>query len=154
MKGVRMLNKTSMTEVYTGEHNLPFGCNPEMSVIIPGLQWYLDQSAFKNISPRCQFATVQSCPRFYQSLSLLGNAGSTKIPQKEDKKLLKNGKSHHFGQQQKNKQLRYQAMRTIIFGTFVLKFHLRGSVFLLPTWIDMQMKLIRISHILSCQKER
>ena len=63
-----------------------------MSVIIPGLQWYLEQSAFKKISPRCPFATVQSCPRFYQSLSLLGDAGSTKIPEKEDKKLLKKWK--------------------------------------------------------------
>ena len=63
-----------------------------MSIIIPNLQWYLGQSAFKNISPRCPFATVQSCPRFYQSLSLLGDAGSTKIPEKEDKKLLKKWK--------------------------------------------------------------
>lgn len=92
MKGVRMLNKTPMTEVHTGEQNLPFGCNPEMRVIIPGLQWYLEQSAFKNIYPRCPFAMVQSCPRFYQSLSLLGDACSTKIPQKEDKKLLKKWK--------------------------------------------------------------
>ncbi|MBM4056118.1 MAG: hypothetical protein FJ264_15915 [Planctomycetes bacterium] len=63
-----------------------------MSVIIPDLQWYLEQSACKNISPRCPFATVQSCPRFYQSLSLLGDAGSTKIPEKEDKKLFKKWK--------------------------------------------------------------
>lgn len=63
-----------------------------MSVIIPDLQWYLEQSACKNISPRCPFTTVQSCPRFYQSLSLLGDAGSTKIPEKEDKKLLKKWK--------------------------------------------------------------
>ncbi|MEK6552828.1 MAG: hypothetical protein AABZ54_05205 [Bacteroidota bacterium] len=70
--------------------------NKKMSVIIPGLQWYLEQSAFKNISPRCPFATVQSCPRFYQSLSLLGDAGSTKIPQKEDKKLLKKWKKSPF----------------------------------------------------------
>jgi len=87
-----MLNKTSMTEVHKGEQNLPFGCHPETSVIIPGLQWYLEQSTLKNTSPRCPFATVRSCPRFYQSLSLLGSAGSTKIPVKEDKKLLKKWK--------------------------------------------------------------
>jgi len=87
-----MLNKTSLAEVHKGGQNLSFGCHPEMGVIIPGLQWYRDQSVFKNISPRCPFATVQSCPRFYQSLSLLGDAGSTKIPEKEDKKLLKKWK--------------------------------------------------------------
>ena len=64
-----------------------------MSVIIPDLQWYLEQSALNNISPRCPFATVQSCPRFYQTLSLLGDAGSTKIPEKEDKKLLNKWKN-------------------------------------------------------------
>lgn len=60
-----------------------------MDVIIPNLQWYIGQSTSKGISPRCPFATVKNCPRFYQSLSLLGEAGSTKIPEKEDKRLLK-----------------------------------------------------------------
>ena len=60
--------------------------------IIPNLRWYLEQSTLKNTSPRCPFATVRSCPRFYESLSLLGDAGSTKIPEKEDKKLLKKWK--------------------------------------------------------------
>lgn len=32
---------------------------------------------------------LNRCPRFYQSLSLLGKAGSTEIPEKEDKKLQK-----------------------------------------------------------------
>src|SRR3989338_7766453 len=57
-------------------------------VLIPNLQWYLNQSKSRGIAPRCPFATVTSCPRFYQSLSLLGEAGSTSIPEKEDKKLL------------------------------------------------------------------
>lgn len=39
-------------------------------------------------SPRCPFASVHSCPRYYQSLSLLGNAGFTKIEKSEDEKLL------------------------------------------------------------------
>lgn len=64
----------------------------QIDVIIPNLQWYLGQSTSKGISPRCPFATVKNCPRFYQSLSLLGEAGSTKIPEKEDKKLLKKWK--------------------------------------------------------------
>jgi len=63
-----------------------------MDVIIPNLQWHVGQSTSKGIPPRCPFAVVQSCPRFYQSLSLLGNAGSTKIPEKENKKLFKRWK--------------------------------------------------------------
>lgn len=66
--------------------------NKKMNIIIPILQWYLEQSVFKNISPRCPFATVQSCPRFYQSLSLLGDASSTRIPEREDEKLLRKWK--------------------------------------------------------------
>jgi len=65
-----------------------------MDVVIPNLKWYLEQSTSKGIYPRCPFATVKSCPRFYQNLSLLDKAGSTKIPEKEDKKLLKKWKSH------------------------------------------------------------
>ena len=61
----------------------------QIDAIIPNLQWYLRQSTSKGISPRCPFATVKNCPRFYQSLSLLGKAGSTAIPEKEDKKLFK-----------------------------------------------------------------
>ena len=34
-------------------------------------------------------ATVRACPRFYQSISLLGEAGSTKIDPEDDKKLFK-----------------------------------------------------------------
>jgi len=60
-----------------------------MSISIPNLEWYLHQSKLKGITPRCPFASVFRCPRFYQSLSLLGRAGSTKIPVKVDKKLQK-----------------------------------------------------------------
>ena len=61
----------------------------QIDVIIPNLQWYLRQSTSKRIPPRCPFATVKNCPRFYQSLSLLGKAGSTAIPEKENKQLYK-----------------------------------------------------------------
>ncbi len=56
------------------------------------IEWYLERSQRNGLSPRCPFATVVSCPRFYQSLSLLGEAGSTKISAKHDKKLLKKWK--------------------------------------------------------------
>lgn len=47
-----------------------------------------------SVSPRCPFATVESCPRFYQSLSLLGSAGSTAIDSSEDKRLLEKWKKN------------------------------------------------------------
>ena len=46
-----------------------------------------------DVPPRCPFATVETCPRFYQSLSLLGSAGSTAIDSSEDKRLLEKWKS-------------------------------------------------------------
>ena len=53
----------------------------------PTLDWYLHISKENNLSPRCPFASVHKCPRFYESLSLLDGAGSTKIEANDDKKL-------------------------------------------------------------------
>lgn len=55
---------------------------------IPNLDWCACKSKASGIVIRCPFATVDSCPRYYQSLSLLGEAGSTTIPKGEDKRLL------------------------------------------------------------------
>jgi len=54
----------------------------------PDLLWYNQSSKDKGLTGRCPFATVESCPRYYQSLSLLGDAGSTKIAPDEDARLL------------------------------------------------------------------
>ena len=56
-------------------------------VSLPNLDWYLSISTRQQLSPRCPYASVYRCPRFFQSLSLLGEAGSTKIDPKEDEKL-------------------------------------------------------------------
>lgn len=53
----------------------------------PNMAWYLRISRERGVTPRCPFATVESCPRYFHSLSLLGEAGSTKIPPEEDKRL-------------------------------------------------------------------
>jgi len=63
-----------------------------MSVVVPDLDWYTAKSRELGVASRCPFATVKTCPRFYQSLSLLGEAGSTRIEEKEDKRLLKQWK--------------------------------------------------------------
>jgi hypothetical protein len=55
---------------------------------IPDLQWYARVSRERGVVIRCPFATVEACPRYYQSLSLLGEAGSTKISNEEDERLL------------------------------------------------------------------
>lgn len=60
-----------------------------MTEFNPALEWYIGVSQQRGVAPRCPFATVESCPRYYQSLSLLGGAGSTEINPKKDKKLLK-----------------------------------------------------------------
>lgn len=57
--------------------------------LIPDRTWYESVSQDRGVSFRCPFATVEACPRYYQSLALLGEAGSTSIPESEDKRLLK-----------------------------------------------------------------
>ena len=64
-----------------------------MTITIPNLNWYLAVSKKMGVPPRCPLATVETCPRFYQSLSLLGSAGSTAIESSEDKRLLEKWKT-------------------------------------------------------------
>lgn len=55
----------------------------------PDLAWYRSESEQRRLpTPRCPFASVHRCPRYYQSLSLLGRAGSTAIDGAEDARLL------------------------------------------------------------------
>ena len=62
----------------------------QVLVMIGDFEWYTSESAEKGMStPRCPFATTERCPRYYQSLSLMGDAGSTRLDPKEDKRLLK-----------------------------------------------------------------
>lgn len=56
---------------------------------IPDVEWCARKSKELGIPVRCPFATVEACPRYYQSLSLLGEAGSTEIPGDEDDRLRK-----------------------------------------------------------------
>ncbi|MBU4320865.1 MAG: hypothetical protein L6246_02585 [Thermodesulfovibrionales bacterium] len=55
--------------------------------VLPNLDWYISISKKQGLSPRCPFASVYRCPRFYQSLSLLGEAGNTQITPEEDNRL-------------------------------------------------------------------
>lgn len=59
---------------------------------IPNAKWYAQLSHNLSLPAHCPFATIEACPRYYQSLSLLGEAGSTKISEKENRRLLKRWK--------------------------------------------------------------
>lgn len=64
-----------------------------MATIQPDLPWYTEISASKNLSPRCPFASVHRCPRYYESISLLGQVGvATSIDADEDQSLLERWK--------------------------------------------------------------
>lgn len=48
-----------------------------MENIYPDMEWYTSQSHNKKLAPRCPYANVHRCPRFYQSYALLGKSGIT-----------------------------------------------------------------------------
>ena len=62
--------------------------NKKMRDIIPDINWVKTISSEKEIAPRCPFASVELCPRYFFSTSLLGSAGiTTKIEGNKDKQL-------------------------------------------------------------------
>lgn len=59
-----------------------------MGRIRPDLAWYTGVSQQRGVAPRCPFATVHRCPRYYQSLRLLGESGgATQISVADDEVL-------------------------------------------------------------------
>lgn len=57
------------------------------------LENYLAISRKRGVAPRCPFASVYRCPRYYASLSLLGMAGNTSIDPALDERLLQQWRS-------------------------------------------------------------
>jgi len=70
----------------------------ELEPVLANIDWYSSVSLQKGILPRCPCANVDRCPRYYESLSLLGSAGiTTAIQPSEEKRLLKKWKkSEHW----------------------------------------------------------
>ena len=60
--------------------------------MVPDLDWYSSVSSAKGLTMHCPFATVEACPRYYQSLSLLPETGTTEIAADEDTRLLEKWK--------------------------------------------------------------
>jgi hypothetical protein len=58
-------------------------------ITTPDFDWYSRLSRARGLPPRCSFQSVERCPRYWQSLSLIGELGSTKIDAKRDEKLLR-----------------------------------------------------------------
>ena len=59
-----------------------------MEFIYPDIDWYTGISEQKNVQPRCPYANVHRCYRYYASLYLLGKADiTTKIKDEKIKEL-------------------------------------------------------------------
>lgn len=48
-----------------------------MEHVYPDMDWNIARSHDKGLAPRCPYANVDRCPRYYQSYALLGNSGVT-----------------------------------------------------------------------------
>jgi hypothetical protein len=58
------------------------------SEVQPNLKWYTEISSSKKLPPRCPFASVHRCPRYYAAVFLLGDCGvATGIEPDENEKL-------------------------------------------------------------------
>ncbi|MBN1971794.1 MAG: hypothetical protein JW870_20715 [Candidatus Delongbacteria bacterium] len=57
--------------------------------IIPTLQWYTSISEKKRLTPRCPFANIYRCPKYYDSLYLLESTGATSMTDQDVKELNK-----------------------------------------------------------------
>ncbi len=54
----------------------------------PDIEWYRSISKKNGTTPRCPFAAVGKCPRYFQSISLLGQIGTnTPLDPKTDRRL-------------------------------------------------------------------
>jgi hypothetical protein len=48
-----------------------------MEHVYPDMDWNISRSHEINLAPRCAYANVHKCPRYYQSYALLGESGIT-----------------------------------------------------------------------------
>jgi len=60
-----------------------------MEITQPTIDWYREKSRNNGICPRCPYANMNTCPRYYFSWALLGEFGiTTQLDEIDDKKLL------------------------------------------------------------------
>lgn len=70
-----------------------------MKFINPTLEWYKSISAKYNLPPRCPFANIYKCPKYFDSLCNLEGTGATSMNEQDIKELDKywEGKKLKFG---------------------------------------------------------
>jgi len=69
-----------------------------MEQMLANIDWYSSVSSQKKLPPRCPYANIDRCPRYYENLSLIGSAGiTTALQASEEERLLKKWeKSEHW----------------------------------------------------------
>jgi len=58
-----------------------------MNFINPTLKWYKSISAKYNLPPRCPFANIYKCPKYFDSLCNLEGTGATSMNEQDIKEL-------------------------------------------------------------------
>lgn len=67
-----------------------------MKPVYPDLSWYMAISDRKKVTGRCPFASVQRCPRHFESTALLSDVGTTtKMPAELHDRLMAKWQAHH-----------------------------------------------------------
>jgi len=68
---------------------------------VPDFKWYSSESKRLGLpSLRCPFASLHGCPKYYESRSLLGKAGSTELAPELEKQLEAKWKGHPLAPQE------------------------------------------------------
>lgn len=74
---------------------LAFRRKPGPETIRPDLDWCSEVGRGKGIPPRCPFASIDLCPRYFLSVSLLGRSGvTTRMANEDDLRLESQWKRH------------------------------------------------------------
>ena len=50
-----------------------------MYEVVPDINWYREFGEAEELPPRCPYASEEKCPRYFQSLVLVGIAGVTRV---------------------------------------------------------------------------
>ena len=59
-----------------------------MKHLHPNIEWYTKASEEKHVTPRCPFASVRRCPRYFQGISLLGEQGAlSRLNSRQDQEI-------------------------------------------------------------------
>lgn len=68
-----------------------------MPPIYPDLEWYSAQSERKALPGRCPYAGIQVCPRYFESIALLSDAGIiSRIPKETHDRALEMWRTHEL----------------------------------------------------------